>query len=98
MNSRLARSESIVNLWYRESVKNLTVSVPDDIYRVARIRAAEKGSSVSALVAGYLRSLGDGDAEFSRLEAQQGDVLREIESFKAGDRLSRDEIHQRAVR
>jgi hypothetical protein len=79
-------------------VKNLTVSIPDDVYRVARVRAAEGGSSISALVAGYLRSLGGDEAEFSRLEAQQKDVLGEIESFRAGDRLTRDELHKRAIR
>jgi hypothetical protein len=79
-------------------VKNLTVSVPDDIYRLARVRAAEEGSSVSALVASHLRSLGESEAEFSRLESQQNDVLGEIKSFRGGDRLSRDELHQRAVR
>jgi plasmid stability protein len=31
-------------------MKSITVSVPDDVYRAARIRAAERGSSVSALV------------------------------------------------
>jgi plasmid stability protein len=79
-------------------MKNLTVSVPDDVYRVARIRAAEGGSSVSALVAGYLRSLGEREAQFSRLEAQQSQVLDEIERFSARDRLDRDELHGRAIR
>ena len=85
-------------MWYRENVKNLTVSVPDDVYRTARIRAAEADSSVSALVAGYLRSLGDRDAEFARLEAQQNRIQAEIKHFRAGDRLSRDEVHERSVR
>ena len=79
-------------------MKNVTVSVPDDVYRLTRIRAAEGGTSVSALVAGYLRSLGGGEAEFSRLEAQQSQVLDEIDRFRAGDRLDRDELHSRAVR
>lgn len=79
-------------------MKNVTVSVPDEVYRVARIRAAEGGSSVSALVAGYLRSLGEREAEFSRLEAQQSQVLTEIDRFRAADRLDRDELHRRAVR
>lgn len=78
--------------------ENLTVSVPDDTYRAARVRAAENGSSVSALVTSYLRSLGDDETEFSRLESQQNDVLGEIKSFCASDRLARDELHQRAVR
>lgn len=87
-----------MKLCYCVSVKNLTVSIPDDVYRVARVRAAEGGSSVSALVADYLRSLGEGEAEFSRLEAQQEDVLGGIERFRAGERLTRDELHRRAIR
>jgi plasmid stability protein len=79
-------------------MKNITVSVPDDVYRAARIRAAERGRSVSALVGEYLRSLSDADAEFSRLEAQQQQVQAEIDAFRAGDSLGRDEIHDRAVR
>ena len=79
-------------------MKNITLSVPDDVYRAARIRAAERGSSVSALVGDYLRSLWDREAEFARLEAQQGEVQREIVRFRARDRLGRDETHDRAVR
>ena len=87
-----------MKLCYCAYVKNVTLSIPDDVYRAARVRAAEGGSSVSALVASYLRSLAEGEAEFSRLEAQQRDVLGAIERFRAGDRLSRDELHQRAIR
>ncbi|MGO9750567.1 MAG: hypothetical protein ACLP8S_02385 [Solirubrobacteraceae bacterium] len=79
-------------------MKNITISVPDDVYREARIRAAKRGSSVSALVAEYLRSLSDRDAEFARLEAQQHQVQREIDRFSARDRVGRDEIHGRAFR
>lgn len=78
-------------------MKNVTVSVPDDVYRLARVRAAEGGSSVSALVTGYLRSLVDREAEFERLEDQQRQVLDEIGGFRARDRLDRDEVHRRAV-
>jgi len=79
-------------------MRNITVTVPDDVYRNARIRAAERGTSVSALVAGYLRSLSWREAEFSRLEAQQQQVQREIRRFRARDRLDRDQLHDRAVR
>jgi hypothetical protein len=79
-------------------MRNITVAVPDDVYRAARIRAAERGSSVSALVAEYLRSLAPRGDEFARLEAQQRQVLAEITHFRAGDRLGRDELHARAVR
>jgi plasmid stability protein len=79
-------------------MKNITVSVPDEVYRAARIRAAERGSSVSGLVAAYLASLSEREAEFARLEAQQRQVQDQIERFRAGDRLGRDELHQRALR
>jgi hypothetical protein len=79
-------------------VANITVTVPDDVYRAARIRAAERGSSVSGLVAEYLRSLSEREAEFARLEARQRGVQSQIERFSAGDRLDRDELHGRAVR
>lgn len=79
-------------------MKNLTVSVPDDVYRDARVRAAERDTSVSALVAAYLRSLSEREGEFARLEAQQRQIQDEIVSFRASDRLGRDELHDRAAR
>jgi plasmid stability protein len=79
-------------------MKNITVSVPDDVYRAARIRAAERGTSVSALVSDYLRSLSDRDAELARARASWKEIAAEIKEFRAGDRLSRDELHERGVR
>jgi plasmid stability protein len=79
-------------------MKNITVTVPDDVYRNARIRAAERGTSVSSLVGEYLRSLSGREAEFSRLEAQQQQIQSQISRFRAGDRLDRDQLHDRAVR
>lgn len=79
-------------------MKNVTVSVPDDVYRAARVRAAEEGSSLSALVAGYLRSLSENEADFARLEAQQKRIQAEIEGFSARHNVDRDALHDRAVR
>ncbi len=87
-----------MKLCYGGAVKNITVTVPDDVYREARVRAAEQGSSVSALVGDFLRTLSDREAEFTRLEAQQRAVQRRIARFSAGDRLGRDALHERAVR
>jgi plasmid stability protein len=78
-------------------VKNITVSVSDDVYRQARIRAAELGKSLSALVTEFLNSLSEREAEFTRLEAKQRRIQSEIRRFRAGDRLSREELHERAV-
>lgn len=72
--------------------------MPEDVYRAARIRAAEQGSSVSGLVADYLRSLSQREVEFMRLEAQQKLIQSQIERFDARDRLGRDAVHERALR
>ena len=85
-------------LCYHRGMKNITVRVPDDVYRQARIRAAHEGRSVSALVAEFLAGLGDADAECARLEALQHRVQDEITRFRGGDRLDRDRAHDRAVR
>jgi hypothetical protein len=79
-------------------VKNITVSIPDDIYRNARIAAAQRDTSLSALVTGYLERLSGRMDEFARLEALQHEVQAEISQFSAASRLSRDEAHDRAVR
>ena len=79
-------------------MRNVTVAVPDDIYRRARVRAAEADTSISALVTGFLRSLGSDDAEFARLAELQQRTCAEIRSFRASDRLTRDEVHARALR
>ena len=87
-----------MKLCYSDSVKNITVTVSDDVYRQARIRAAEQDTSVSALVADYLRQLSAQVVEFTSLESRQELVRRKIKRFSAGDRLGRDELHARAVR
>jgi hypothetical protein len=79
-------------------VKNITVSVPDDVYRNARVAAAQRDTSVSALVVGYLEQVSGRMEEFTRLESLQRQVQDEIGQFRAADRLSRREIHDRAVR
>ncbi len=79
-------------------MKNITISVPDEVYRLARIRAAETGTSVSALVADFLTALSSRDGEFNRLAAKQRTIVSQIDRFRAADRLDRDEIHRRAVR
>lgn len=79
-------------------MRNLTLSVPDDVYRKARIKAAEQGRSVSAIVTEFLSTLDKADAEFERLVSLEEKVLAEIKDFRAGDRLGRDEVHERGLR
>ena len=77
-------------------MKNITVTVDDDTYRLARIKAAEQDTSVSALVKLFLTKLAAGDDEFKRLARDENGLRQRIESFRASDRLSRDNLHDRA--
>lgn len=76
-------------------MKNITIAVPDDVYRRARIRAAERDTSVSAMVREFLLQTDGADADFERGRALQAKVMERIEGFRAGDRLGRDEVHER---
>jgi plasmid stability protein len=76
-------------------MKNITVSVDDEVYRKARIRAAELGTSVSAMVRQFLNDLDGGDTDFQRRKRAQAQAIGSIRAFRAGDRLTRDEVHER---
>jgi len=65
------------------------------VYRRARIKAAERDTSLSALVRDYLISLSDEETEFERRRRLQDEVLATIVSFRANDRLSREAVHDR---
>lgn len=78
-------------------MKNLTVSLPDDVYRRARIKAAERDTSVSALVRDLLIELAQDESDFERRRRLQNEVIASIRGFRAADRLSREEIHDRAA-
>ena len=76
-------------------MKNITVSVPDEVYRRARMKAAENDTSVSALVREFLLRLADEESDYDRRKRLQNEVLASVKRFRAGDRLKRDAIHDR---
>ena len=80
---------------YCENMKNITVSLDDDIYRRARMVAAERDTSISALVKQFLMALGSGESEVERLKRQERALRERITSFRASERVSRDELHDR---
>lgn len=77
-------------------MKNITVTVDDDVHRRARIRAAERGTSVSAAVREFLTRWAGEETDFERRKRLQDETLKSIRTFRAGDRLSREAIHDRA--
>jgi hypothetical protein len=76
-------------------VKNVTISIPDEAYRDARIYAAENNTSVSALVREIMVNLRAQHERFRHLMRQQNETIASIGSFSAADRLTRDEVHDR---
>ena len=92
-------------------MKNITVSIDDDTHRLARVRAAELDTSVSALVRDYLRSLINGgtrpldslddtyDAERERRRERIQSAVDRIAQcspgFSAADNLPREELYDR---
>lgn len=83
-------------------MKNLTVSVDEETYRLSRVKAAEAGTSVSALVRAYLVELVQGriaETQFDRLRRLQDETLKTIRARGAGlnsaDNLSRGALHDR---
>ena len=83
-------------------MRNITVSVDEETYRLARVRAAESDTSVSALVREFLEELVHGETReerFARLQRLQDEILAEIDArgggLRAEDMLSRDELHDR---
>jgi len=83
-------------------MKNITVSVDDETYRRSRIKAADAGTSVSAMVRSFLEALGHenaGESEFERLQRLQAETLAGIRArgagLRAADNVPREALHDR---
>jgi len=80
-----------------EFMRNITVSLDDETYRRARMVAAERDTSVSALVKRFLIDLASEETETERLKRQERELRQQITDFDASDRLSRDDVHRRGA-
>ncbi len=76
-------------------MKNITVSVDDETYHRARVKAAERDTSVSALVRGFLSELASQESDIERLKREERELRARIRAFTAGDRQSREDVHGR---
>jgi hypothetical protein len=83
-------------------MKNITISVDDELYRLARIKAAEQSTSISALFKACIVRLTTSDgseSEFQRLEREERDLREELRnrriSLNPAQNLSREELHTR---
>jgi plasmid stability protein len=78
-----------------KTMKNITVTLPDEAYRRARIRAAELNTSVSAMVREFLLNITEGETATERLRREERELRGKVGAFRAGERLDREAIHRR---
>ena len=67
----------------------------DETYRRARTKAAEQDTSLSALVRRFLVELVSEESAERGLERQERELRAQIRDFSAGDRLAREDAHER---
>jgi len=86
-------------------MKNITLKIDDETYRMARIRAAHEGTSVSMLVRNFLLSLSsDSEAEaHQRVVAALQEIYAEADAHatprsEALLPLTREEIYAERLR
>jgi hypothetical protein len=83
-------------------MKNITISLDDELFRLARIKAAEQSTSISALFKAFIIRLTDSEgteSEFQRLQREEEELRAEMRSrrlsLNPAHNLSRDELHTR---
>ena len=92
-------------------MKKITVSIDEETYRLARIRAAELDTSVSALVRDYLKSLvedgtggtASGSRDAEKKTERRRELMRQVfQDFEArgvglrmSENLTREELYDR---
>jgi len=76
-------------------LRNITVTVPEEVARWARRHAAEKDISVSKLVSRMLEEeMRRTDAYWQAYEEWKR-ITKPIKGFDASKRMSRDAVHER---
>jgi len=78
-------------------MKNITISLDDDLYRRARILAAEEDTTVTAMLRAYLEEKTRRKEEFERLLKLQQELLATEEGLDPAENLSRDAIYSEEV-
>jgi hypothetical protein len=77
--------------------QNITLSLPEDDIRAARILAASRGTSVSQLLARMLKDLVEQETGYARARERSLARLREGMDLGTGGQASwsRDSVHER---
>ena len=79
----------------RVPMANLTISVDEELLKRARVRAAQLGTSVNAVLRDYMSSWVGGPDERARALASLLKRAARSRSARGGRRWTRDELHER---
>jgi hypothetical protein len=77
-----------------DEMRKITVSIDEQTYRRARIKAAGQATSISALIKRFLVEFAE-ESEADRLMRDERELRERIRKFRAAPRLSRDQVHER---
>jgi hypothetical protein len=78
------------------ATRNITLSMPEELVRRAKILAAQRDTSVSGLVARLLEQLVGDVRDYDDVAAQERRVMQEGIGLRVGEiTWSRDEVHER---
>ena len=77
--------------------RNITLSLPEDVLREAKVVAAQRGTSVSALLAGALHELVERESGYAAAKGRSLAALGSGKDLGTGGQISlgRDELHER---
>jgi hypothetical protein len=76
-------------------MKNITLSVDENVLAAVRRRAAERNSTVNALVRDYLANLAAHDSRANRARARLRQLSKESEGRLGKRTWSREQLHDR---
>ena len=74
-------------------MKNVTISLDDDLYRRARILAAEEDTTVTAMLRDFLEEKTRRKEEFERLLKLQEELLSTEKGLDPAENLTRAELY-----
>lgn len=78
------------------ATKNITLTLPADVVHRAKVAAAMRDTSVSALVADYLCELAEDTEPYEHAWREEQRVMRQGLDMRVGEvSWTRDEVHER---
>ena len=81
----------------KEDTRNITLAIPRDVLRKAKMIAVRRDTSVSGLLTSYLREVVDEDDEYGRAMKRQLRTMKRAKNLGLTGRptWTRDELHER---